>query len=131
VDRVGKEKQADFIPRNVFGKQAEDLRKIFIERSQWAIEGRIQTGSYENKKEKGLHKDVVAYRVEFVEWGDRTDRRQERRKTAWPRQKTVSRRFPSIDDDDIPSKRVKGAKNHGKEKTQRRLQKKEGLSVLR
>lgn len=72
VDRYGKEKQADFIPVTVFGKQAENCEKYLVKGRKVAIQGRIQTGSYENKEGKRVYTtDVVANIVEFVEWGDK------------------------------------------------------------
>lgn len=72
VDRFGKEKQADFIPVTVFGKQAENCEKYLVKGRKVAIQGRIQTGSYENKEGKRVYTtDVVANTVEFVEWGDK------------------------------------------------------------
>ena len=55
--RAGKERETDF-PR-VTGRMA-------------AVQGRLQTGSYTNKDGATVYTtDVVADRVEFLEWGDR------------------------------------------------------------
>lgn len=77
VDRPvkkGEEKQADFIRCTVFGKQAEMLEKWSRKGNRIAIEGRIQTGSYQNKNgEKVYTTDVIANRVEIIDWPDKDE----------------------------------------------------------
>ena len=70
VDRVGSE-GADFIPVVVFGKQAENAVKYLAKGRKVAVEGRINTGSYEKDGQKVYTTDVIAERVEFLEWGDK------------------------------------------------------------
>lgn len=74
VDRpFAKEKQADFIRITVFGKQAENCERFLTKGRMAGIQGRIQTGSYKNKEGATVYTtDVVADRVEFLEWGDKT-----------------------------------------------------------
>ncbi len=70
--RAGAEKQTDFPRITVFGRQAETCEKYLAKGRKVAIEGRIQTGSYQNKNGDTVYTtDVVANRVEFLEWGDR------------------------------------------------------------
>ena len=73
VDRpFSKEKQADFIRITVFGKQAENCERYLAKGRLTAVQGRIQTGSYKNKEGVTVYTtDVIADRVEFLEWGDR------------------------------------------------------------
>ncbi len=72
MTREGAERQADFPRITVFGKQAENCEKYLVKGRKVAIEGRIQTGSYQNKNGDTVYTtDVVANRVEFLEWGDR------------------------------------------------------------
>ena len=73
VDRpFSKEKQADFIRITVFGKAAENCERYLIKGRLVAVQGRIQTGSYKNKEGATVYTtDVVADRVEFLEWGDK------------------------------------------------------------
>lgn len=74
VDRFGKEKTADFINIVCFGKTAELCEKYLQKGKKVAIQGRIQTGSYENKEGKKVYTtDVVAERVEFLEWGEKKE----------------------------------------------------------
>ena len=70
--RAGEEKKADFPRITVFGKQAETCEKYLQKGRKVAIEGRIQTGSYQNKNGDTVYTtDVIANRVEFLDWGDR------------------------------------------------------------
>ncbi len=70
--RSGEERKADFPRITVFGKQAENCEKFLVKGRRVAVEGRIQTGSYQNQKGDTVYTtDVVANRVEFLEWGDR------------------------------------------------------------
>ncbi len=70
--RPGAEKQTDFPRVTVFGKQAENCEKYLAKGRLVAIEGRLQTGSYQNKDGATVYTtDVVANRVQFLEWGDR------------------------------------------------------------
>ena len=66
------EKKADFPSIIVFGKQAENCEKYLAKGRLVGIQGRLQTGSYEkNDGSKVYTTDVIAERVEFLEWGDR------------------------------------------------------------
>jgi single-strand DNA-binding protein len=72
------EKKADFPNIIVFGKQAENCEKYLAKGRKVAVQGRLQTGSYEDKDGKRVYTtDVIAERVEFLEWGDsRTEESQ-------------------------------------------------------
>jgi single-strand DNA-binding protein len=78
IDRpvaAGREKQADFPRVTVFGKQAETCERYLAKGRQVAVQGRIRTGSYKNKEGVTVYTtEVVADRVEFLDWGDRTER---------------------------------------------------------
>lgn len=70
--KAGKEKEADFPRVTVFGKTAENCEKYLAKGRMVAVQGSIQTGSYEDKDGKRVYTtDVIANRVEFLEWGDR------------------------------------------------------------
>ena len=59
---------ADFISCVAFGKTAEFLEKYGMQGTKFAIEGRIQTGSYTNKEgQKVYTTDVVVEHMEFAE----------------------------------------------------------------
>ncbi|SFE65608.1 single-strand DNA-binding protein [Peptostreptococcaceae bacterium pGA-8] len=70
--RAGGEKQTDFPRVTVFGKQAENCERFLAKGRLVGVQGRLQTGSYQNKNGDTVYTtDVVADRVEFLEWGDR------------------------------------------------------------
>lgn len=75
VDRMpgrdGQDKGTDFPNVVVFGRQAENCNQYLSKGRKVSILGRIQTGSYTNKEGKKVYTtDVVANRVEFLDWGD-------------------------------------------------------------
>ncbi len=61
------EREADFINVVVWRKQAENVKNYLTKGSQVAIDGRIQTGSYEKDGKKVYTTDVVADNVEFLD----------------------------------------------------------------
>lgn len=75
IDRptgAGKEKKTDFPRITVFGRQAENCERFLTKGRLVGIQGRIQTGSYTDKDGKTVYTtDVVADRVEFLEWGEK------------------------------------------------------------
>lgn len=77
IDRpvtAGKEKQTDFPNVVVFGKQAENCERFLSKGRLVGIQGRIQTGSYtKDDGTKVYTTDVVANRVEFIEWGEKKE----------------------------------------------------------
>lgn len=63
---------ADFINIVVWGKQGENCANYLAKGRLVAIQGRIQTGSYNaNDGSKRYTFDVVAEKTEFLEWGDK------------------------------------------------------------
>jgi single-strand DNA-binding protein len=68
VDRFGKDKTADFIGCVTFGKSAEFAEKYLHKGTKIAIEGRIQTGSYEKQDGTKVYTtNVIVEKHEFVE----------------------------------------------------------------
>ena len=62
-----KEQEADFINVVVWDKQAENLSKYQKKGSQIAVEGKIQTRSYDNAEGKKVYvTEVVALSIEFL-----------------------------------------------------------------
>lgn len=60
---------ADFINIVVWGKQAENCANYLAKGRMAAIEGSIQTGSYENDKGQRVYTtDVVASKVQFLDY---------------------------------------------------------------
>ena len=70
-DKDGNDKGADFPNVIVFGKQAENCERYLSKGKLVGIEGRIQTGSYEKDGRKVYTTDVIANRVEFLEWDNK------------------------------------------------------------
>lgn len=70
--RQGEEKKTDYPRIIVFGKQAENCERFLAKGRLIGVQGRLQTGSYTNKDGVIVYTtDVVADRVEFLEWGDK------------------------------------------------------------
>ena len=61
------EREADFFNITVWRKQAENVKKYCTKGSLVAVEGRIQTGSYEKDGQRVYTTDVVADSVQFLE----------------------------------------------------------------
>lgn len=72
VNRPTKEKQTDFIRVKVIGKQAENCEKYLKKGRLVGIEGSIETGDYESNGKKVYFTNVLASRVEFIDWGEKT-----------------------------------------------------------
>lgn len=108
IDRIqrGDEKKTDFPRITVFGKQAENCEKYLAKGRLVAVQGRIQTGSYQNKDGVTVYTtDVVADRVEFLEWGDRpsgigTTSTSQNQAESPDSSKSIPDAFSSLDDDD-------------------------------
>jgi len=97
--RAGKEKQTDFPRVTVFGKQAENCERFLSKGRLVGVQGRIQTGSYKNKDGATVYTtEVVADRVEFLEWGDKPARGE-----SSPRADMgIPEGFQALEDEDIP-----------------------------
>lgn len=66
--RDNDEQNTDFISCMAFGKIAEFLEKFGRKGTKFVVEGRIQTGSYNNKDgQKVYTTDVVVENIEFAE----------------------------------------------------------------
>ena len=62
---------ADFINIVVWGKMAENCATYLAKGRLVAIQGRIQSRSYDDKEGRRVYvTEVVANNVEFLEWGD-------------------------------------------------------------
>ena len=67
VDRRNRQEGADFIPCVCFGKSADFVEKYLQKGMKIAVEGRIQTGSYEKNGQKVYTTDIIVDSHEFVE----------------------------------------------------------------
>ena len=62
------QRETDFIRIVAYNKQAENVKKYVAKGALVAIDGRIQTGSYDDKDGKKVYTtDVVADRVQFLD----------------------------------------------------------------
>ncbi len=62
------EREADFIPVVVWRKQAENVKNYLTQGSQVAIDGRIQTRSYDdNQGQRRYVTEVIADNVQFLD----------------------------------------------------------------
>ena len=70
VDRPtkGEEKKTDFPLISVFGKQAEVCERYLTKGRKVAIEGRLQTRKYEKNGDTAYASEVVASKVEFIDY---------------------------------------------------------------
>lgn len=94
----GEDMGADFIPVKVFGKQAENCERYLAKGCRVAVQGKIQTGSYEDKNgQKVFTTDVIAQRVEFIDFKEKTP--QNEKQGAW---NDTPQGYSSLSEDDIP-----------------------------
>ena len=68
-----KEKHTDFPRVTVFGRSAENCEKFLTKGRLVGIQGSLQTGSYEKNGQTIYTTDVIANRVEFLEWGEKKE----------------------------------------------------------
>lgn len=69
---------ADFINIVVFGKMADACNTYLAKGSQVAVQGSIQSGSYEGKDGKKVYTtDVLAGKVEFLNKVEKKERRED------------------------------------------------------
>lgn len=96
-DKHGNDRGADYIPVTAFGRQAENCERYLAKGRLVGVQGRIQTGSYTNKDGATVYTtDVVADRVEFLEWGDKEQGGSN------PPAESVPEGFQAVSADDIP-----------------------------
>ena len=67
-DKNGENRGADFPNVVCFGKTAENVEKFSGKGLRVQITGRLQTGSYEKDGVKHFTTDVIADRIEFIDW---------------------------------------------------------------
>ena len=66
--REGEERGADFINLVAFGNRAETMKKYLVKGSQIAVDGRIQTGSYDGQDGKKVYTtDVIVENFQFLD----------------------------------------------------------------
>lgn len=65
-DGYGEQQRTSYIPIVVFGKQAENADRYLSKGSKVAVNGRIQTGSYEKEGRTIYTTDIIASNIEFL-----------------------------------------------------------------
>ena len=73
IDRPTKEKQTDFPNVKAFGKTAEVIERYCSRGKQIAVQGSIQTGSYEKDGAKVYYTEVIANRIELLGSREKSD----------------------------------------------------------
>lgn len=103
IDRYGKgEKKTDWIRITVMGKQAENCEKYLSKGSTVAIEGRIQTGSYEKNGQRVYTTDIYANRVEFLGRSTKVDEKPRQSVSEASQVSEDSGVFEPLDSEDLP-----------------------------
>lgn len=69
-DKNGQDRGADFPRCTAFGRTAENLEKFTAKGLRVQVIGHIHTDSYEKNGQKFFTTDVIADRVEFIDWKD-------------------------------------------------------------
>lgn len=96
----GDKKRTDYPSIVTFGKVAENCEKYLSKGSKVAIEGRLQTGSYEKDGRKIYTTDVIASKVEFLKTETVTE--VENESQIPPVADEDVPQFSAMKDDDIP-----------------------------
>ena len=97
VNRMKKDDPADFINCVAFGKTAEVVAEYVLKGHRLAVQGRIQTGSYDNKEgNKIFTTDVMVNNVEFLESKNGSEKEPQK-----PKPKKQSSENP-VDEDKFP-----------------------------
>lgn len=102
-------READFFPIVVWGKPAENCANYLSKGRLVAINGRLQTRSYDAKDGSGKRyvTEIVADRVEFLEWNGSNpssddEVKGEHQAPAFEPSGLDPAGFQALDDDDIP-----------------------------
>ena len=104
----GNAQTADFIRITVFDRQAENCNRYLSKGSQAAVQGKIQTGSYQDREGKTVYTtDVVASRVEFLGSGRGADQQRNTQQNYQPRTQpsadpNIPDGFQEVIEDDLP-----------------------------
>lgn len=94
----GEEQRTNYIDCTVWGKQAENMSKYCSKGSLIAIEGRLQTGSYEDKEgTKRKTTKVVAESIQFL-----GNKKEENKEQVLEESDLFEEFGDEISDDDLP-----------------------------
>lgn len=95
VNRIRKDDPADFISCVAFGTTAQLIERYVKKGNRLAVEGHINTGSYEKDGRKIYTTDVIVDRMEFISSLKETDSAQPDAPAQTPEQAG----FAAMDDD--------------------------------
>ena len=102
-DKNGESRGTDFPNIVCFGKTAELVERFVSKGRLVGIQGRIQTGKYEKDGRTVYTTDVLADRVEFLDWGDKNEGGAVQQTTATAKPASdVPEGFGTLTEDDIP-----------------------------
>jgi len=102
-DKSGESRGTDFPNIVCFGKTAELVERFVSKGRLVGIQGRIQTGKYEKDGRTVYTTDVLADRVEFLDWGDKNEGADVAKpSTSTKPASDVPEGFGTLTDDDIP-----------------------------
>ena len=97
-DKNGQDRGADFPRVTVFGRQAESCERYLDKGRLVGIQGRIKTSSYKDRDGKTVYTtDVIADRVEFLEFGEKAAQNGTQSATEGAPQG-----FSAVSDENIP-----------------------------
>lgn len=105
------EREADFIRILAFGKTAETIAQYVKKGQQLGIEGRIQTGSYENKQGQMVYTtDIVVNQFTFISESKGGQQNTQQNNVQWNQQQGqfqqqnngMQGQGAPIDDQDLP-----------------------------
>lgn len=88
---------ADFINIKLWGKMAESLSPYIMKGKMLAVEGRIETGSYEKDGRRVYTTEVVASNIQILEWPNK-DQGNSANDVIMPNQEG----FFEVNNEDIP-----------------------------
>lgn len=102
-DKNGQSRGTDFPNIVCFGKTAELVERYVSKGRLVGIQGRVQTGKYEKDGRTIYTTDILADRVEFLDWGDKNENDGERQSSGASKSSfDVPEGFGALTDDDIP-----------------------------
>ena len=101
-DKDGNSRGADFPNCVAFGRTAENLEKFSGKGLRVSIIGHLKTGSYDKDGQKHYTTDVIADRVEFIDWKGKSESERAAAAPLAEDQSAAPEGFAAIDSDDLP-----------------------------
>lgn len=98
-DKDGNSRGADFPNCVAFGRTAENLEKYSGKGLRVSIIGHIQTGSYDKDGQKHYTTDVIADRIDFIDWKGQSESERAAAAPLAADQSIAPEGFAAIDED--------------------------------